>query len=160
MTHPSADDLDAADTLSEYRALFVEGRGVDAYLDGNSLGRPLRVTGARLKDFVELEWGGRLIRGWDERWLDLPTVLGDRIGATVLGAAPGQTIIGDSTSVLLYKLARSAVAMRPGRTEIVIDRDNFPTDRYLVEGIAAETGTTIRWIDTDHDSGVTVELLD
>lgn len=160
MTHPSADDLDAADTLSEYRSLFVEGGGVDAYLDGNSLGRPLRVTGARLKDFVEHEWGGRLIRGWDERWLDLPAALGDRIGAAVLGAAPGQTIIGDSTSVLLYKLARSAVAMRPGRTEIVIDRDNFPTDRYLVEGIAAETGTTIRWIDTEHDSGVTVELLD
>ncbi len=160
MTHPSADDLDAADTLAEYRARFVDGGGVDAYLDGNSLGRPLTVTADHMREFIEHEWGGRLIRGWDERWLDLPTSLGDRIGAAVLGAAPGQTIIGDSTSVLLYKLARSAVAMRPGRTEIVIDRDNFPTDRYLVEGIAAETGTTVRWIDTDHDGGVTVDLLD
>ncbi|MEH3155408.1 MAG: aminotransferase class V-fold PLP-dependent enzyme [Gordonia paraffinivorans] len=159
MTRPNADDLDAADILAEFRAQFVDVGGVEAYLDGNSLGRPLKVTADHMREFIEHEWGGRLIRGWDERWLDLPTSLGDRIGGAVLGAAPGQTIIGDSTSVLLYKLARSAVAMRPDRTEIVIDRDNFPTDRYLVEGIAAETGTTVRWVDTDHDGGVTVDLL-
>lgn len=160
MIRLSADDLDDADTLAEFRAQFVDGGGVEAYLDGNSLGRPLKVTAGTMREYIEHEWGGRLIRGWDERWLELPTMLGDRIGAAVLGAAPGQTIIGDSTSVLLYKLARSAVAMRPYRTEIVIDRDNFPTDRYLVEGIATETGTTIRWIETAHDGGVTVDLLD
>ncbi|WP_299575133.1 aminotransferase class V-fold PLP-dependent enzyme [uncultured Williamsia sp.] len=160
MTRPTADDLDAADALAEFRAQFVDGDGVLAYLDGNSLGRPLKVTADHMREFIEHEWGGRLIRGWDERWLDLPTGLGDRLGAAVLGAAPGQTVVADSTSVLIYKLARAALAMRPNRSEIVIDRDNFPTDRYLVEGIAAETGTTIRWIDTDHDGGVTVDLLD
>jgi kynureninase len=160
MTRLSADDLDAADSLAEFRAQFVDGGGVEAYLDGNSLGRPLKVTADHMREFVDHEWGGRLIRGWDERWLDLPTSLGDRLGAAVLGAAPGQTVIADSTSVLIYKLARAAVTMRSDRTEIVIDRDDFPTDRYLMEGIAAETGATIRWIDTDHDSGVTTDLLD
>ncbi|MCP2192746.1 kynureninase [Williamsia deligens] len=160
MTRPDAAELDAADVLAEHRASFVDGGGVSAYLDGNSLGRPLKVTGENVRQFAEREWGGRLIRGWDEGWFDMPTTLGDRIGAAVLGAAAGQTVVGDSTSVLIYKLARAALAMRPGRTEIVIDRDNFPTDRYLIEGIAAETGATIRWIDTDHDSGVTVDLLD
>ena len=73
----------------------------------------------------------------------------------MLGAAPGQTTIGDSTTVLLYKLMRAAVAARPGRTEIVIDRDNFPTDRYLAAGIAEECGLTLRWIDVDLSAGVT-----
>ncbi len=160
MTRPSADDLDAADTLAEFRAQFVDGGGVEAYLDGNSLGRPLTVTADHLREFLEHEWGGRLIRGWDERWLGLPMSLGDRLGAAVLGAARGQTVIADSTSVLIYKLARAALALRPDRSEIVIDRDNFPTDRYLMEGVAAETGATIRWIDTAPDSGVTADLLD
>ncbi|MGZ8178850.1 kynureninase [Williamsia sp. SKLECPSW1] len=160
MTRSAVVDLDAADTLAEFRGLFVDGGGVEAYLDGNSLGRPLRATGDRLRDFVDRDWGGRLIRGWDEQWLDLPTTLGDRIGAAVLGAASGQTVVGDSTSVLIYKLARAALTMRPGRSEIVIDRDNFPTDRYLMEGIAAETGASIRWIDTEPDRGVTADLLD
>jgi kynureninase len=109
--------------------------------------------------FVEEEWGGRLIRGWDERWFDLPLTVGDELGRVVLGAAPGQTAVGDSTTVLLYKLMRAAVAARPGRTEIVIDRDNFPTDRYLVAGIAEECGLTLRWIDVDLTAGVTAEQL-
>lgn len=160
MTRPIADDLDAADVLAEFRAQFVDGGGVEAYLDGNSLGRPLKVTADHMREFIEHEWGGRLIRGWDERWLDLPTSLGDRLGSAVLGAAPGQTVVADSTSVLIYKLARAALAMRPERSEIVIDRDNFPTDRYLMEGVAAETGASIRWIETSHDGGVTPDSLD
>jgi kynureninase len=143
----SATDLDAADTLAPYRELFLRSTEVVAYLDGNSLGRPLAASLDRVASFLEAEWGGRLIRGWDEGWLDLPTRIGDEIGRVVLGAAAGQTTIGDSTTVLLYKLIRAAVDARPGRTEIVIDRDNFPTDRYLVEGIAVERGLTVRWID-------------
>ena len=73
--------------------------------------------------------------------------IGDDLGRVVLGAAAGQTTIGDSTSVLLYKLVRAAVASTPGRTEIVIDRDNFPTDRYVLEGVADELGLTLRWIE-------------
>ena len=129
------------------------------YFDGNSLGRPLKVTGPRLAEFVEHEWGGRLIRGWDERWFDLPRTLGDRLGEVCLGAAPGQVAIGDSTTVLLYKLMRAAVAARPGRTEIVLDRDQFPTDRYVADGVAAETGLTLRWIEVDTSAGVTAEQL-
>ena len=92
-------------------------------------------------------------------WLDLPVKIGDEIGRGVLGAAPGQTAIGDSTTVLLYKLMRAAVAARPGRTEIVIDRDNFPTDRYVAEGVADECGLTLRWVEVDTRAGVTAELL-
>ena len=129
------------------------------YFDGNSLGRPLDVTGPRLAAFVEQEWGGRLIRAWDEAWMDLPTRVGDRIGELCLGAAPGQTVVGDSTTVLLYKALRAGVAARPDRTEIVLDRDNFPTDRYVAAGVAAELGLTLRWIDVDPGTGVTLEQV-
>lgn len=135
------------DPLSGYRDRFVESPGLVAYLDGNSLGRPLTASIERVQRFMREEWGGRLIRGWDEGWLDLPLTIGDDIARVVLGSAPGQVAVGDSTSVLLYKLVRGALDARPGRDEIVIERDNFPTDRYIVEGIAADRGLTIRWVD-------------
>lgn len=147
------------DPLAAYRDRFVGAEDPLVYFDGNSLGRPLKVTGPRLAAFVEEEWGGRLIRGWDERWFDLPRTIGDDLSRVVLGAAPGQAAVGDSTTVLLYKLMRAAVAARPGRTEIVIDRDNFPTDRYVASGIADECGLTVRWIDVDTTAGVTADLL-
>ena len=161
MTRPAA-ELDAADPLAQHRDLFVGTDTPLVYLDGNSLGRPLKATGDRLRTFVNEEWAGRLIRGWDERWMDLPEVLGDAIGAQCLGASTGQTIVGDSTTVLLYKLMRAAVALQAsdqGRTEIVMDNDNFPTDRFVAEGIAAERGLSLRWIEVDPESGVTAEQL-
>lgn len=157
MTDPTA--LDRADDLAAYRDRFVGAESPLVYFDGNSLGRPLKVTGQRLKTFVEEEWGGRLIRGWDEQWLELPQTIGDTLADVCLGAAPGQTIVGDSTTVLLYKAMRAAVAARPDRTEIVLDRDNFPTDRFVAQGIAAECGLALRWIDVDTTSGVTADLL-
>jgi kynureninase len=147
---------DARDPLARFRERFVGAGSPLVYFDGNSLGRPLKATAGRLAAFVEDEWGGRLIRGWDERWMDLPVAVGDELGRVVLGAAPGQTVVGDSTTVLLYKAMRAAVALRPGRTEIVVDRDNFPTDRYVAAGIAAECGLTLRWIETEPAAGVTV----
>lgn len=155
--------LDAADPLASLRGAFV-GTGTSlVYFDGNSLGRPPRATADRLADFVTAEWGGRLIRGWDEAWMELPFRIGDRIGASVLGASAGQTIIGDSTTVLLYKLLRAALAERsaadPDRVEIVVGRDDFPTDRYLVEGIAAERGARVVWIEVDTTRGVDAERL-
>ncbi len=149
--------LDANDKLGPYRERFIEpGDGsVVAYLDGNSLGRPLRATADNLAAFVQSDWGTGLIRSWDKKWMDEPTVLGDRLGEVVLGAAPGQTLIGDSTSVLLYKLLRAGLAGQPGRNQIIIDRDNFPTDRFIVEGIAAERDAEIVWINPDPTSGVT-----
>ena len=143
----SATELDRADALAEYPKQFVRSADVVAYLDGNSLGRPLLASRDRIAAFVESQWGDRLIRGWDEGWLDLPLAIGNDLGRVVLGAAPGQVTIGDSTTVLLYKLVRAAIGARPGRAEIVVDRDNFPTDRYVVEGIAAELGMRVSWID-------------
>ncbi|WP_110181785.1 kynureninase [Nocardioides solisilvae] len=154
---------DAADPLAAHRAHFVGAGSPLVYLDGNSLGRPLAVTADRLAGFVREEWGGRLIRGWDEGWMELPTSLGDRIGGVLLGAAPGQLAVGDSTTVWLYKLLRAAVdaqlARDPARTEIVVDTDNFPTDRYVAEGVAAERGCTVRWVEVDPTGGLTPELL-
>ena len=123
-------------------------------MDGNSLGRPLRVTAARLTEFVEQAWGGRLIRNWDEGWLFEPTTLGDKLAEVALGAAPGQAIVADSTSVLLYKLIRAAVDARPDCSEIVIDRGDFPTDRFVVEGTAAERGLVIRWLEAPRTDGI------
>jgi kynureninase len=149
MTHARDD----ADPLAPVRQRFVDTESALVYFDGNSLGRPLKVTAERLRTFVHQEWGGRLIRGWDEGWFDLPLGLGDELGRVCLGAAPGQVAVGDSTTVLLYKLMRAAVAARPGRTEIVIDRDNFPTDRYVAMGVASECGLTVRWLDVDTSAG-------
>ncbi len=156
-----ARELDAADPLAACRDHFIGADTDLAYLDGNSLGRPLKRTVTDISSFIQDSWGGRLIRGWDEHWLELPQAIGDQLGRAVLGAAAGQTIIADSTTVVLYKLIRAAVAAiaDPARTEIVLDTENFPTDRYLVEGIAREEGLTLRWIHTDPSAGVTVEQV-
>ena len=165
MTLERARALDAADPLAPRRALFAgtesatDGRDL-VYLDGNSLGRPLTASIERVTRFLTEEWAGRLIRGWDERWMELPLRIGDDLGAAALGAAPGQVAIGDSTSVLLYKLVRAAVAARPGRDEIVADSRDFPTDRYILAGIARECGLSMRWVDTDPDAGLTPDSLD
>ncbi|MCC3291162.1 kynureninase [Arthrobacter sp. zg-Y1110] len=155
----AAKELDAADPLAGYRDRFLPAEGVRAYLDGNSLGRPLRATAENLQDFISRQWGGRLIRGWDEQWLELPGRIGDALGEVALGAAPGQCIVADSTTVLLYKLARAAVAARPGRSEILLDADNFPTDRYVLEGVARECGLTLRWVSADYAGGVSAEAV-
>jgi len=144
---PDSAALDLADPLAPFLERFVPAPGVSAYLDGNSLGRPLTASVERVETFLREQWAARLIRGWDEGWLDLPVRIGDELGQVALGAAAGQTVIGDSTTVLLYKVIRAALDLRPGRDEIVIDRDDFPTDRYLVESIASECGLTVRWID-------------
>ncbi len=150
--------LDAADPLAAYTAHFVPGDDLVAYLDGNSLGRPVTSVPAALDDFVRTQWAGRLIRGWDELWLTRPAELGDRIGAACLGAASGQTIVADSTSVLIFKLLRAAIAARPDRDELVILRDEFPTDRFILERLADDHGLTVRWVDAPLDAGITPEL--
>lgn len=158
-----ASALDAADPLRPHREAFVGSETSLVYFDGNSLGRPPRASVERLARFATDEWGGRLIRGWDESWMQLPFEIGDAIGRSVIGAAAGQTVVGDSTTVLLYKLVRAAFdaqhAADPARVEIVVDRDNFPTDRYLVDGIARERGGRVRWIDVDLSAGVTAGAL-
>ncbi|WP_236778823.1 kynureninase [Agromyces seonyuensis] len=154
---------DRADGLAHFRTRFVGADTDLVYFDGNSLGRPPIAAVEGVERFLREQWGGRLIRGWDESWLRLPLELGDRIGASVIGAKPGQTVVGDSTTVLLYKLMRAAVDGQrrrdPNRVEIVIGDDDFPTDRYLVEGIAAERGARVRWVPVDRSRGLTPELL-
>lgn len=163
MTDPR--ELDAADPLAAFRDRFLPAPGVVAYLDGNSLGRPPAAVPERLAEFVRDAWGTGLIRGWtgdgpDGPWMEWPERVGDRIGAAALGAAAGQTVLADSTTVLLYKLLRAAVDAAPdGRDEIVLGADDFPTDRYVAEGIAAERGMTLRWIETDPAAGVTAEQV-
>ena len=155
-----AAQLDAADPLRHTRDLYLPSPGLVAYLDGNSLGRPLRATAERIAELVAGAWGTRLIRSWDEQWMTLPLRLGDRIGEVCLGAASGQTVVGDSTTVMLYKLLRAAVAAAgPERPEIVLDTENFPTDRYVAEGIAAETGAELVWLEPDPATGVTPDLV-
>ena len=154
-----AAELDRADPLAGFRSEFVEAEGVLAYLDGNSLGRPLRATEARLRELVQVSWGKRLIRAWDEGWMQLPTELGDLIARTVLGAGPGQTVVADSTTVLLYKLARAAIDAQPGRSVIVADTRNFPTDRFIAQGIAQERDLELRWLTPPADGGVEPEQL-
>jgi kynureninase len=153
--------LDAADPLADFRDQFIgsDDPQIIAYFDGNSLGRPLRATPERISRFIGEIWGRRLIRAWDEGWMDDPLRIGDQIGRAVLGAAPGQTVVGDSTSVMLYKWIRAALAIQPSRDEIIVDVGNFPTDRFVVEGIAAELGMRLRWLETDRRGGVTVDQV-
>jgi kynureninase len=156
-----AEALDAADPLAAMRDRFLTTDDFDvvAYLDGNSLGRPLKATADLMDEFIREQWAGRLIRGWTDAWLEWPMRLGDRLGRVALGAAPQQMVIADSTTVLLYKLARAAVDGRPGRNTVVLDTDNFPTDRYVLEAVAAERGLRLQWITPDPDAGVTPEQV-
>jgi len=147
-----AQSLDAADPLAGFRQRFVIEDEL-VYLDGNSLGRLPRATLARVTREVAIGWGTRLIRGWGEGWMELPERVGDQLGAAVLGAGPGQVVVGDSTTVCLYKLAAAALALRPGRDQMVADVDDFPTDRYVLEGLARRHGLELVWLRGDPDAG-------
>jgi kynureninase len=157
--HADAERLDQDDPLRDFYDRFHVAQDGVIYLDGNSLGRLPKQTQQRLTQLVNEQWGERLIRGWNDGWIELPTRVGDLLGENLLGAAPGQTLMADSTTVCFYKLASAALAARPGRREIVTDRDNFPTDRYVLEGLARQHGLTIRWINADPASGPEPELI-
>jgi kynureninase len=144
---------DAGDPLASYVDRFVLTDPDLVYLDGNSLGRLPKPTVDRMRRTVEHEWGDGLIRSWSQ-WMDLPVTVGDLIGSALLGAAPGQVSVSDSTSVNLYKLAAAALDARPGRRVIVTDDDNFPTDRYVLQGLAEQRGLDLRLVHTDIDEGI------
>jgi kynureninase len=131
--------LDAADELAHFREQFVIREPDLIYLDGNSLGRLPAVTAERLEQLVRQEWGGRLIRSWNDSWYDLPLKVGAKV-ARLLGAKANEVIIADSTSVNLFKLALSAVLAQDGRTKIVTDDLNFPSDLYILQGVARLAG--------------------
>jgi kynureninase len=191
-----AEALDAGDPLAAFRDRFACNDDGPIYLDGNSLGRLPLATRTRIAEVVGAEWGTGLVRSWAE-WIDQPRRCGDLVGERLLGAAPGQVLICDSTTVNLYKLACAALDARvrrkaqpstarheppagqpdtmrearhePGGTQpaepgggravIVTDDDNFPTDRYVLEGVAAAQGAELRIISTDIDQGLSEDTL-
>jgi kynureninase len=136
MRREEAAALDAADPLAGCRSRFRLPEGL-IYLDGNSLGAlPVGVPPA-VSAAVEQQWGTDLIGSWNEHgWWDAPRRVGDRVGALV-GAAPGQVVVCDSTSVNLYKLVAAALRLRPGRRQVLVPADEFPTDRFIVGSLAA-----------------------
>jgi kynureninase len=150
--------FDEADPLRRFRERF----GVDPdaiYLDGNSLGCLPRTTPGRLQELVREQWGRRGVRGWEEGWLELPVLVGERLARAALGAARGQTVVADSTTVCLFKLASAALDARPDRRDIVTDTDNFPTDRYVLEGIARARGLELKWLRFDPSAGPTAAAV-
>ena len=130
---------DSADPLRGFRDRFVLPEGV-VYLDGNSLGPMPRAAADVLNRTIEQEWGHDLIRSWNSAgWFDMPARLGDRIGA-LLGAAPGQTLICDTTSINLYKAIHAAIGLRPDRNVVIAEEESFPTDLYIIEGAMRSAG--------------------
>jgi kynureninase len=147
-----AEALDAQDPLARFRDRFAWPDESLIYLDGNSLGPLPKATQARIADVVSGPWRQGLVRSWNE-WIGLPCQTGDLIGEHLTGAAPGQVLVCDSTTVNLFKLAHAALDARPGRRVIVTEDDNFPTDRYVLQGIAAQRGCELRTIETGMDEG-------
>jgi kynureninase len=136
---------DAIDPLAPLRTRFAHPDPALIYLDGNSLGRMPVATAALMQDVVAYQWGDRLIRAWNEGWFTLPERLGGKI-AQLIGAQADEVIVADSTSVNLYKLATAALRARSGRTRILTDDGNFPSDLYILQGIAQEHGATLEVI--------------
>jgi len=141
-------DLDARDPLARFRSQFVISDPNICYLDGNSLGRLPLATIDAVNDFMKDEWGPEVVTGWGH-WVDEAQPTGDLIGRATLGAAAGQVLACDTTSVNFYQLALAAIHARPGRKTIITDAANFPTDRYILDGIAKQLGLRLVIIDNE-----------
>lgn len=126
--------LDAQDKLASFREAFLIDDPNLVYLDGNSLGRLPKAAIERAKQIVEEEWGRDLIRGWNKGWWEAPSRVGDKIGK-IIGAGEGQTLVGDTVSLNLFKLATAALMLQPNKTRILTDTLNFPSDLYILQGI-------------------------
>ena len=149
--YAKAAQLDARDPLAAQRAHFDIPDGT-LYFDGNSLG-PLTFRSREvLHQTIEHEWRERLIRSWNENWLDMPVRVGNAI-APLIGAATNTVICADNTSINLSKALHAAVALRPGRTEIVVDINNFPTDIYIAQSVASQYGLTLVAVIADEIAG-------
>ncbi len=149
MTRAHALERDRSDPLAAFRDRFELGDGDRIYLDGNSLGRLSHDARHALQATVD-EWSTQLVAGWHD-WVDLAGRVGDELGAAALGAGPGQVLACDSTTVNLYKLAGAVLAVRPGA--VVVPSDDFPTDRYVLEGLAATHGRELRMLESDPVAG-------
>ncbi len=157
-------ELDQNDPLAGYRSKFVITDPNLCYLDGNSLGRLPHATVKAVSDFLSQEWGNEVVTGWSH-WIDEAQVAGDLLGRAVLGAAPGQVLVCDTTSVNFYQLCVAAIKARPGRKTVITDAANFPTDRYILKGIAEQFGLNLVIIDNEdpaiaENELITAELLE
>lgn len=155
--------LDAADPLRHFKERFVVTDPDMCYLDGNSLGRMPHDTVREITDFLTKEWGPEVVNGWSH-WVDEAQPVGDLIGRTTLGAAAGQVLACDTTSVNFYQLCLAAIKARPGRRTIITDAANFPTDRYILEGIAKQLDLKLVIIDNENpkiaeNERITPEIL-
>ena len=155
--------LDKNDPLAHFKSQFVISDPEMCYLDGNSLGRLPKATVAAINDFMTKEWGPEVVTGWSH-WVDEAQPTGDLLGEAALGAAPGQVLVCDTTSVNFYQLCLAAIHARPGRKTIITDAANFPTDRYILDGIAKQFGLNLVIIDNEdpavaHHERITTEVL-
>ena len=144
--------LDAADPLAKYKQAFQITDPDLCYLDGNSLGRMPIASVKAVNDFLTQEWGKELVDGW-AHWIDEAQVAGNLLGRATLGAAEGQTLVQDTTSVNFYQLCHAAIKARPGRKTVIIDSSNFPTDRYILSGIADSLGLNLITLNNDGMGG-------
>jgi len=151
--------MDELDELSGYRSKFFSGDEKLIYLDGNSLGRLPAETKAIIEHSVNIEWGERLIRSWNEDWFTKNSELGDKI-ARIAGASEGEVVVTDTTSVNLYKLAHAALKFNKGRTRIVTDELNFPSDLYILQGLVREFGEGYELTVVSSGDGMTIDTRD
>lgn len=142
--------LDRDDHLAPFRELFINDNPEISYLDGNSLGRLPKSTLTAINDYLRNEWGKEVVTGWSH-WIDEAQVTGDLIGQSALGAGPGQVLACDTTSVNFYQLCMAAISARPGRKTIITDAANFPTDRYILEGISKSLGMKLIYLENEID---------
>lgn len=142
ITRDDALALDAADPLAPFRDRFHIPDPSVIYLDGNSLGMPPKRTLERLTEVYRDDWATGLIRSWDH-WVDMPQRVGDVL-APLIGAGPGEVVLHDNTTLNVYQAVHAALGLNPGRTVIAIGEDDFPTDRYVVDGIGEALGLTVR----------------
>ncbi len=143
--------LDSSDPLAHFKSQFVVSDPDMCYLDGNSLGRIPKATITAINDFMVKEWGPEVVTGWSH-WVDEAQPTGDLLGAAALGAGPGQVLVCDTTSVNFYQLCLAAIHARPGRKTIITDAANFPTDRYILDGIAKQFDLKLVIIDNEDPS--------
>ncbi len=155
---PDPDELDTADPLAHWRDEFVIADPEVCYLDGNSLGRLPHRTLDAVKHFLAAEWGTELVAGWNH-WLAEAQRVGDVIADAALGAASGQTLATDTTSVNFYQLCDAALSARPDRPVVVSDTANFPTDRYILEALCQRHGKHLVLIDDEMDEGFVTEAM-
>jgi kynureninase len=153
-----AEALDKKDPLAHFKSQFVIGDPQMCYLDGNSLGRLPKATITAINDFMTKEWGPEVVTGWSH-WVDEAQPTGDLLGAAALGTAAGQVLVCDTTSVNFYQLCLAAIHARPGRKTIITDAANFPTDRYILDGIAKQFGLNLVIIDNEDPAIATHERI-